>query len=335
MNKVSSICFGRFVIDLPEGSQIRELGQQSEFMFGPIESERTEIDAKGFSERMSQRESEIKTKKLKHIYQLTKTISPSSDTQIFLASRDAFGSLGYGFDAHRLDKNVLFSMTQTGFDPENIDSVVSSLQHDLLPHLRARQQDEIPSDPGFCIKDGFVANDGKDSPFEEARVQINLKEWPDLWVSVYSQTVSKAGDKTLIQRVDNNPLPAELASIAGKMRTLRKGKHSVGSLAGEEVLDVLPTEEGFKIHDFTWEALGAVHDSFKPTLHLEFSSGNGQGGGSHVQPTLTDDQAIKLFDSIVNSIRLRPTGPAKVSSAEPTPSSPQAPLGAAISAGKQ
>ena len=39
-----------------------------------------------------------------------------------------------------------------------------------------------------------------------------------------------------------------------------------------------------------------------------------------IRPSLTDKQAIELFDAIVNSIRLRPTTPGKTSAAEPNPS---------------
>ena len=45
-----------------------------------------------------------------------------------------------------------------------------------------------------------------------------------------------------------------------------------------------------------------------------------------VRPSLTDQQAIKLFDQIVNSIRLRPTTPGKTSDAadpnQPNPATP-------------
>lgn len=333
MNNVSSICFGRFLIDLPEGSEVKEIGQQSEFMFGPVVSEGPEVDAKKFAARMEKREAELKAVAANGEYKFSKSLSPLPNAKILVSSRTLFGSTAYAFDAGRVVNGELFSIKQESFSAKKIDSVLDGLQNKLLPQLRTRKPDEIPAEPGFCIKNGFIANDGSDRTFEEARIQIKLKEWPDLWVTIYSRTVSKGGQKTLLERVDGNPMPAALSPVAGQMRTLRKGKHAVGGIPGEEVLDVLPTEEGFKVHDFTWEAQGGLNDPFKPTLHLEFSSGNGQASGHHIRPTMTDEQATKVFDSIVNSIRLRPTGPAKVSSAEPAPSSPAAPLGAVVATG--
>ncbi|HWW05254.1 T6SS immunity protein Tli4 family protein [Collimonas sp.] len=335
MNKVSSICFGRFLIDLPEGSQVKEIGQQSEFMFGPVVSEGPEVDEKKFAARMDKREAELKAVTETGEYKFSKSLSPLPNTKILVSSRTLFGSTAYAFDAGRVVNGELFSIKQESFSATKIDSILDGLQNKLLPQLRIRQPDEIPAEPGFCIKSGFIASDGSGRALEEARIQINFKDQPDLWVSVYSRTVNNAGQKTLLQRIASNPLPAELASVAGQVRNLREGAHSVGNYAGEETLDVIPTEEGVKVHHFVWEIQGAMNDPFKPTLHLEFSTGNGQGKekGQNVRPKLSDDQAIKLFDSIVNSIRLRPTGPAKVSSAEPTLSSPQAPLGEIVASG--
>jgi hypothetical protein len=338
MNKTSSICFGRFLIDLPEGSQIKEIGQQSEFLFGPVTSERTDLDAKGFAARMEKREAELKAGKQKDQFKLSEVLTPSPDTKLFKLSRayDLFPNdpPSTGLEAYRFNQGTVFSMVHTGFN-SSFPQVVDQLKSTVLPSIRARRADEVPAEPGLCIKDGFIANDGNGRVFEEAKIQLNFKDQPDLWVSVYSRTVNKAGQKTLLQRIASNPLPAELASVAGQVRNLRKGAHLVGSFSGEETLDVLPTEEGVKVHHFVWETQGAMNDPFKPTLHLEFSTGNGQGKeqGQNVRPSLTDEQAVKLFDSIVNSIRLRPTGPAKVSSADPTPSSPQAPLSEVVATG--
>lgn len=329
MNETKTYCLGRFLIDVPKESEIA--GQGYEFMFGRVNSEKTGIDTKGFATRMTNREAEIKTKKIKNIYQLTKTITPSPESRIFLASRNAFSSIAYGFDAYRVEKNTLFSITQTGFTPDHIDSIISRLQKDLLPAIRTRQPDEIPTEPGFCIENGFIAHDGSDRVFEEARLQFNFKNWPDIWLTIYSRTVAAEGQKTLLQRIDGNPVPAIFASVANQLKTLRKGKHPVSSFPGEDSLDVISTKEGARVHSFTWEAQGKLHDPFNPTLHLDFSTGHVPGNNSdRTRPSLTDDQAIQLFDSIVNSIRVRPTGPANVSATEP---SPLFPLGEVIATG--
>ena len=34
MTQPNSLCFGRFIVDLPEGAEIQDMGQQSEYMYG-------------------------------------------------------------------------------------------------------------------------------------------------------------------------------------------------------------------------------------------------------------------------------------------------------------
>ncbi|MEJ5211444.1 MAG: T6SS immunity protein Tli4 family protein, partial [Burkholderiales bacterium] len=58
-------------------------------------------------------------------------------------------------------------------------------------------------------------------------------------------------------------------------------------------------------------------------ISLEFMTGDGRKTGErYVPPSLTDEQAIRLFDTIVNSIRLRPTGPGKGAAVTPPPRLP-------------
>jgi hypothetical protein len=326
MNKATSICFGRFIIDLPEGTQIREMGQQSEFMFGPVKSEHTGIDINEFSVQMKKREVELNAGKHKDGFKLTEILSPSIDSKIFKLSQTydfrPNDPPSPGLEAYHLSNGTVFSMGATGFN-DKFPQIVDQLKSTILPSIRTRQPDEIPTDPGFCIKNGFIANDGSDRVFEEARLDFNFKNWPDLWLTIYSRTVAKEGQKTLLQRIDSTPIPAIFASVVHQLKTLRKGKHPVGNFPGEDSLDIIPTEEGAKVHSFTWEAQGMLNDPFNPTLHLDFSTGHVPGSSSaRTRPSLTDEQAMKLFDSIVNSIRLRPTGPAKVNIAEPPPLPP-------------
>lgn len=323
VDKVTTLCFGRFLIDLPAGAQIRELGQQSEFMFGQIKSERFEHGKVGFSKKMLERQADLQVGKDEDRFILVDSRAlPLVNSHIFKLSKRLYTLTNFGFEAYRLtDDNVLFSMLERDFPEENIDSVLDRLQKRLLPNLRSRSHDEIPTQAGFCMKEGFIADDGSTYQFEEARMQINFKEWPDVWVSIYTQTVPKAGEQTLLQRVDSHPFTGVYATLARQIKTLRKGIHNVNGFKGEEILDLMPTDHGFKQHSFRWETLGAVKSIFAPSIVLEFESGTPLEGEPR-RPTLTDDQAIKLYDSIVNSIRLRPTTAPSKSSASDVPKKP-------------
>ena len=116
--------------------------------------------------------------------------------------------------------------------------------------------------------------------------------------------VPKAGDESLLTRVYKVPeTPLEKAYI----RTLRRGKREVNGFKGEELLDLLPTPGAIKQHYFHWEALGNVKDIFVPLLDLDLETATRPMKGPRPRPSLSDDQAIKLYDTILSTVRLRPT----------------------------
>ena len=82
---------------------------------------------------------------------------------------------------------------------------------------------------------------------------------------------------------------------------------------------MLPTDEGYKVHQFRWESRYELDDPFKPVIIVELSTG--QGEDEDVRPTISEKEAVELFDAVVNSIRLRPTGPAVQGAATIAPAS--------------
>ncbi|WP_061940532.1 T6SS immunity protein Tli4 family protein [Collimonas pratensis] len=331
MSETKTYCVGRFLVDVPKDAEIN--GQSNEFIYGRIESEKTQIDPKAFAAQMEKREATLKAVNPDKSRSLKEAYSVGLSGKVLVTFENVYGDKDYGFEAYKLDHDRLFSLKQKNFDETVFRNEVSNrLKNDLLPRLRNRQPDEIPSEPGFCIKDGFIADNAAQTQYENASISFHFPRWPDLVITVSTVTVSKAGEKTLLQRVDGHPLPAVYASVAGQLKTLRRGTHDVGDRKGEEILELLPTDEGIKQHSFRWEASGTKDKVLLPDIVLEYESGTPLNGHPR-RPTLSDDEATKLFDSVVNSIRLRPTGPAKVSSADPTPSSPQAPLGEVVATG--
>lgn len=322
MNNVTTLCFGRFLLDLPAGAHIRDIGQQSQFMYGELRSEAFPTGVDGFKEKMATRELYARNGENPKDYKFERVVHTSvPNTRIFVTSDDIFGQKLFRFEMYHWIDGFLFSLAQGPYEEEKIGPNVQGLETDVVARLRVRAHDEIPAEAGFCIKDGFIADDGIGKHFEEARMQINFKEWPDVWISIYSQTVPKGGEQTLLQRIASHPYTGIYATLARQIKTLRKGVHNINGFKGEEILEVFPTDNGFKQHSFRWETLGAVKSIFAPSIVLEFESGTPLEGEPR-PPTLTDDQAVKLYDSIVNSIRLRPTTAPAKSSANELPKKP-------------
>jgi hypothetical protein len=339
MSDTQTYCFGRFLIDLPKTGEL--VSQTSGFMFGEIESGRTppkqNIHQDGFVEMMKGREAALRAIKendghsLKEVRQTT-----TPNARIFKTAEMVFNDLNHGFEAYRSNGGVLFSMKKTSIRKDSIDSVLQRLETRLLPNLRARRPDEIPGEPGFCIEKGFIADDGKIPQYEKAELSFRFKEWPDVRVSVYSRTNGDKVEEPLLTRRAKKPFPVEFAEAAKQVKVLRKGERNVGPHRGEEMLETYPSGEGYSVHKFVWDARGSSHSWSDPVLFVDFATGaNPAPGPRMVRPSLTDQQAIKLFDTIVNSIRLRPTTPGKTSDAgdpnSPSPAPKRLPLGTKVS----
>ncbi|PFH11528.1 hypothetical protein BCF11_3979 [Collimonas sp. PA-H2] len=332
MSETKTYCVGRFLVDAPKEAEIN--GQGYEFMFARIESEQTSIDGKGFAARMEQREAALKAINPDKARSLKEAYSVGKAGKVLVTFENIFGDKDYGFEAYKLDHDRLFSLKQKNYDEDVfLNKISNRLKNDLLPNLRARATEEIPTEPGFCIENGFIADDGSKDQAEYGQIGFRFKAWPDVLIVFTARENGKKLDDTLLQRYAKSPIHTEYADVIGRIKTFRKGDRKVGPLAGEEIVQAYPTDAGYFIHQFAWDSPGKPNAAFSPNVHVEMFTGQGHAGERTVRPSLTDDQAIKLFDSVVNSIRLRPTGPAKVSSADPTPSSPQAPLGEVIATG--
>ena len=249
MKDTRTYCFGRFLIDLPKTAEVN--GQAYEFMFGKIESERFLGGGEAFAKKMKEREADLRAGKDQDDFTLADSRTGGiSNAKIFKLSLQLFKNMTYGFEAYRwVNNGVVFSMRQTAFSVDKIDSVLQRLETRLLPNLRHRRAaggghaEEIPNEPGFCIENGFIADDGKTPQYEKAGISFKFKQWPDMLVSVYQRTNGDKLEESLLSRT-KKPFPAELAEAAKEIKTFRKGQHAVGPHQGEEVLEAYPTNNG-------------------------------------------------------------------------------------------
>ena len=208
-------CLGRYLIDLPPGVDAVLPSASAEYRFGTITTERVQMTPKQFAERMEKREAAIKGKIDTDNFAFKEVRSPSTDTKIFISEADVFGSRLYNFEAYRLTGGVLFSIQRGPYNDKNIGPVLTELQTRLLPSLRARAPDEVPTEPGLCIADGFIASDGSEKALEDARIRLDSKRWPDVYFSVDTSTVHKA-EPFLLERRSKAEVPAEIAGLLGK-----------------------------------------------------------------------------------------------------------------------
>lgn len=319
-----TICFGRFLVDLPEQAEANF--SDATYKFGNIHSEKVDLTPTQFHEKMKKREAEIKLGQNTDDYEYVRTQFDQKrpDTWIFLSSLDVFGHKVFRVEFYALRKNVLFSMIGSPYSADKVETALQEITNQLLPSLEAREPSVIPANAGFCFRDGFFNNDGNEKQLESLTVAIRFKKWPDLRVSLTTDTIQKK-EPSLLERMKSASVPDILVSVIGLIRTVRAGKHDVGPITGEESLNTVPTDHGYRIHQFRWESHFELNAPRKPMLALEIETGYGPKGS--MKPTISDEEAVKLFDAIVNSIRPRPTQAPSTSQIDPAPLGPTTALG--------
>jgi hypothetical protein len=142
---------------------------------------------------------------------------------------------------------------------------------DALSRLRPRADTDIPTEPGFCFAGGPLASHKHDRPLLE-----------------------RMGGMTQF-----------LGNLATSVRVLRKGERQVGPYPGQEHLATAPGSNGMRGHAFVWETQGGgTLDT--PAIKIELTTGYHDGNGNQQTTSLTDKEAMKLWDDILDSFRLRP-----------------------------
>ena len=298
-------------------------------MFGRIESEPTQLDAKLFDEMIERRATELRETNEDKGRTLKGTVSATPTAKALVTSENIFGSKDYGFEAYWLAQHTLFTLKAMAMNGTVFQTrVLPKLKNRLLPLVKGRSPGDIPTEPGFCLKDGFIADDGTTPQFEDAAITFKFAQWPGVLVSIETTTVTKPGEPALLQRVDSSGVWETFKDVVSQIRTLRRGQRAINGRAGEEILLTLPTDGGYRLHQFHWEAQGTeVGNGLKPTLTVELESGMKRENGVPARPRLTDAQAIELFDAVANSVRPRPVIAAKVSEDQIAPTAPLGTLG--------
>ena len=200
------------------------------------------------------------------------------------------------------------------------DTEMIDRQHkleDLFRRIRIRDNRVIPTEPGFCMAYSFMPGeplDGKHS--EAASITFAVPGHPDIFVRYENQVVTPttaAGQKLLDRTAerDKNPLFSALT-----IDKLRARERAVGPLHGQECLE-MAKEKGLWDLQFLWEFRGEGNSWQKPAMSLEMT--NSRTAGSTAPLSMTKEEAMALWDIMVDSLRIRPTKPSPVPTAPAQP----------------
>ncbi len=318
-----TFCLGRFLIDVPIGTHL--YGSEYKYDFAQIEKPRA-MNRENFEKELNDKEAKLRaTKHEKDSNLLRQSITINPSTRILSYWKDETGEYEVQVAGYRWLDGVAFHL-------ETIASVNKQAQavarmQERLTGLRRREDTDIPSDPGYCFQGGFIENELWKN--EVVNISFRLPQHPDATLLVWFYPLAAARrDKPLLERVSG------AAGILGRLMThvhvLRQGDREIGGFKGQEYLTAGPNSGGLPAQMFKWETEGEG-TLRAPAMRIELQTGRRDDDGNPRATSLSNEEALKLWDSIVSTLRVRPTSATPAQQTSDT--GPSIPLGEMVSTG--
>lgn len=178
-------------------------------------------------------------------------------------------------------------------------------------NLRLRAPDEVPEEPGFCIKHAFMA-DKLYAEQETASAGLFFPSFPDITFSIRSNK-DAYGDYSPANFEKERPELSLLNRIEQAKKdqglhypnrtVLREGKRNVQHWQGEESLIKRP--DG--VHDFEWAFVGSPRDVANPSEFgvTMFTKVEHNTVGAAKSASVSDDEAVALWDKLLSGLKFR------------------------------
>lgn len=305
--KTKIVCFGRYALEVPQEAQLISGGTT-------ILSEIKTIPG-GITEKNERIAEEIeKIKKNYPTSEITYNGKGPIENSWQLQYYDGEFSKKGGrliFKTYITKRNRIFILdgsTRKG------ETIADSIENQMVRanNLRLRDENEVPKEPGYCVKNGFMTDNKYDSQ-EMADAGLYFPSFPDVTFSITSNKNAYGdyppaeydakirGKLSLLARIQ------EAKDQQGKnypARTLlREGKRDVQHWHGEESL--IRRTDG--VHDFEWTLVGTPGDIAYPAV-LEASMYTKVAHnmvGAAEAASLTDEEAIALWDRLLSGLKFR------------------------------
>ncbi len=336
--KTRTICFDRFLIDVPEGTEVIWGGQSVPLTVDVGPGRATEL-----ASTIAEKEAELKaaprypTSKNLNLY--FETIDGAVPGMRHILSQESFDGDGLlRINSYFAMGTSLVAMEARPLEKDKMRAL--GTLNDIAKRLRPRDNHEIPAEAGLCIGDAFLADPAQvkdESRSNFLNIGFRLKVFPDVHLSLSLMPTNP--DESLQWSLDNQlKITEDEARKEGRpdpfgmMTTLRRGKREIGDWKdGFEIITITPDQpKALPYQDFLMRFRGQPDKALFPHIDLAMQTGVGENGLGKVKPSLSNDEAIALWDAITSTIRPRPVGGARTSDASP----PLAPLGTLAATGR-
>lgn len=173
-----------------------------------------------------------------------------------------------------------------------------------LVAMARRLRTRATSEAGLCFDGGFLVAPDDNAP-ESVQVSIELPGKPDVRLTLDTNTNNGELPESVTTRVANSGLDQEPAYA--QVRKLFSEQRTINGIAGEAAGYKVPTTETILAHRMVFQSLGATQaEALKPEITLTLKSGEQRDDASYPTPSVSDEEARKLFDDAVGSLKIRP-----------------------------
>jgi hypothetical protein len=308
--KTKPVCFGRFIIDLP-ATAIVVFGRMTvDFEVRHFAGEASSADKRISKQLMKLDEEKFVTRRMNTPGSLYgKVVEEGIPGQ-----KTFIGALS---DSYRISSYVpigedLFVFASTSLpSTEEVRQRISKAGL-FARHLRARAEGDIPAEPGICLEGGFI---NLTPTFENISMGIRLAEFQDVHLSI--STLKNRGEpdeyaklEFRLQSAERDAIQEGKGELYKRIKFFRRAPRQIGNWAGEEALARMPEEKGtFSSHQFNFYAMGTADDILHPVADVQLDTGVSGNKTKAKAPSVTDDEAVALWDRLTSTIRARPTAP--------------------------
>lgn len=308
---MKTICVGRFLIDIPEGSAIDFSGARMagiEMHTWPAHgADKLQADIARRVEETGQEKNEYDAPGLEKNF-VADAINFKA-TVLYYGRQKPLDRISMGKKVEGTEAGInieafgLHGETAYHFKGERLASPRSENNVlDILKKFEARPAGELPAAPGFCVEDGLVHDPVAPAANESITMFASLKGHPDVAIRLDTSVNTQRIEQSLLVRDANNKIKR---TYAANYQNFQKRVRSINGIDGEEVLDKVKEPSGTSAHMFVWASMGKLNDVLAPKLTLELESGIGRPGET-IDASLSDAAILALWEQISSSVRLRP-----------------------------
>jgi hypothetical protein len=310
IQKMKTICIGRFLIDMPEES---ELALARPRINGLDISSFDEPEA-DFQQRLVQREARLRAApdRLGGNRNLESVREVKTDNgvvgKIFVHSRTVTeGTQARGLELERYHyegvavealvhgKGMSFDISASDYDPAKVEDLAK-----LVAKLVPNPTSEAPTEPGFCVYRAWFRDPLSADQGEEIMMRAQLPSHPDIDLLLILAAGNKPDKQSLLER--SADVDARVSSYEKtRLSNLRAEPRTIAGVTGDELVTRAVESNDAIVYGFWWKVNGTEDNVLIP--HLSFTMETGKSNNGPVPSSLSQKAAMALWDKISSSIR--------------------------------